>query len=125
MENSPRFSLTANRFDLSTYWGRLKYFVEITDPRTLLYSNETITESKKVLDGFRSTGLVCGSDSDMWKHRRIVETSIHPISGELIPAPFRVSAIAPVNIPIVRACINELKSCCLMINFYSFRYLRC
>ena len=81
---------------------------------------------------FRETGVKTGSDADMWKHKNVVDAVIHPVrcvnflffffliiiiifrfiyifffnSGDILPAPYRMSAIAPVNIPIVWAMIT-------------------
>lgn len=97
----PPFSATKPKYDLSTFTGRLMHFIDITEPSTLFYSDEKVMESKTILEKYKTTGYMCGTDSDMWAHRKLVDAAIHPISGEIIPKPFRVSAIAPVNIPIV------------------------
>ena len=101
MSRDPPFSTTKPKYDLSTFTGRLMHFIDITEPSTLFYSDEKVMESKTILEKYNTTGYMCGTDSDMWSHRKLVDAAIHPISGEIIPKPFRVSAIAPVNIPIV------------------------
>lgn len=98
---APPFSLTANRYDLNTFMGRLLHFINVTDPRTLLYSDNLIDEAKQVLKGYENTGKICQSEEYMWHCRKLVDAAIHPATGDIIPKPFRVSAIAPVNIPIV------------------------
>jgi hypothetical protein len=105
MAGVPPFSLTQNRFDLSTYWGRLQHFVALTDPRTLLYSDTQINEYRGYLNAFKSTGVKTGSDAEMWKYRQVVESAVHPVTEEILFPLVRVSAIAPVNIPIVFAMI--------------------
>jgi hypothetical protein len=99
--NFDKFSIDKPRYDLSTYRGRFIYFLELTDPRFLLYSKKQILDAKTVLDSYRETGLICKSDSYMWLQRRIYESAVHPVTQEIIPPLFRVSAIAPINIPIV------------------------
>jgi hypothetical protein len=99
--NVPEFSLTKSRYDLSTYYGRFLHFVSITDPSTLFYTNEEILNAKDVLDNYKKTGRMCGRDSDMWNYRKIVESAIHPTTKEIIFPLVRISAIAPVNIPII------------------------
>lgn len=76
----PPFSLEKTRYDLSTYFGRLRHFVAMTDPRTLMYSNDTISECRIILEKYKSTGMMCGTSSDMWNYRRIVESAVHPVS---------------------------------------------
>jgi hypothetical protein len=58
-------------------------------------------ECQKILSNCRANALQCGTPQDMAVYKRIVDACVHPATGEIIPAPFRVSAIAPVNIPIV------------------------
>lgn len=91
--------------DLSTFSGRLNYFLETTDPRTLIYSDQEVLEAKKVVDNCKTLGVNCGSPEDMKHFTKIAEAAIHPVTGDIIPRLFRVSAIAPVNIPIVFAMI--------------------
>jgi hypothetical protein len=96
-----------------------------TDPRTLLYSRENILHAKSCLEKFKESNIKTGSDEDMWNYRKIVESSIHPVSGEIIPHPFRVSAIAPVNIPIVWgmiACPPSNTAMTLFLHFINQSY---
>ena len=53
----PPFSLTAPRFDQSTYLGRIRHFQEITDFRTLLTSDEELQSALDLLDKFK-TGVL-------------------------------------------------------------------
>jgi tricarboxylate carrier len=92
--------------DLSTFSGRLSYFLKITDPRTLLYTDAEVLESKRVLDECKRTGVNCGTREEMKKRQLMVDSAIHPVTGEITPRLFRVSAIAPANIPIVFAMIQ-------------------
>ena len=46
----PPFSLTAPEFDLSHFLGRLRFFMKITNPLTLLTQDEEIKQSKRMLD---------------------------------------------------------------------------
>jgi hypothetical protein len=101
----PPFSLTESRYNLSSYWGRLRHFLHLTDPRTLFYSKAEIAQFRSILDAFRAAGIKQGSDEDMWKYRQIVESAVHPFTGEIIFPLVRVSAIAPTNIPLVFAMI--------------------
>lgn len=101
----PPFSIDKPKYDLTSYSGRLYYFMDLTDPRFLFYSNNDVSKAKQVLDGYRATKVICESDSYMWLQRQIYESSVHPVTKEVIFPLFRVSAIAPVNIPIVSAML--------------------
>jgi hypothetical protein len=95
------FSMSKTKYDLTTYYGRLRHFVDVCDASTLFYSTGTVLEAQNIIKKYQETGMKCGSDSDMWGYRKLVDAAVHPVTGEIIPHPFRVSAIAPVNIPIV------------------------
>lgn len=92
----------AEEFDKSTFWNRFQKYLSITDPRTLIYSDEQVLNSQKLL-AQNSSNL---SPQDLALNKNIVDAAIHPVSGEIIPKLFRVSAIAPVNIPLVFAMIT-------------------
>jgi hypothetical protein len=101
----PPFTLDRPRHDMSTFYGRFLHFLDVTNPLSLLNSSETIEEAKSVLKGYRGSGLKCCSDAEMWRYKGIVESAVHPVTQEIIPAPFRVSAIAPINVPLVYAML--------------------
>jgi hypothetical protein len=104
--NEKEFSLSRNKYDLTTYAGRLYHFIDITSPLTLLYSNKDIEEATDVIKNYKKTNVICGSDKEMWKYRGIVDATVHPATEEIIPALFRVSAIAPFNIPLIYAMLQ-------------------
>lgn len=92
--------------DLSTFNGRFLHFLKVTDPRTLLYSKQDVLDAKCAVDVFKDKGIACGEPSDMPHYQRLVNSAIHPVTNEIIPRLFRVSAIAPVNIPLVFAMLS-------------------
>jgi hypothetical protein len=106
MSDDPEFSLTKPRYDMSTFVGRYRHFVNVTDPTTLLSSTRQVEESMEFIKRFKATGDMGGqSHAQMWEHKKVVDAAVHPATNEIIPYPFRVSAIAPVNIPIVWAML--------------------
>eukprot|EP00043_Microstomoeca_roanoka_P008436 m.81211 g.81211 ORF g.81211 m.81211 type:complete len:227 (-) comp14239_c0_seq2:1581-2261(-) len=98
----PPFSLTAaSRFDLSQYSGRVQHFFNITDPRTLFYSNDKILSAKALLDAYKQGTLPPNvNDQILWDARKTCDSSLHPDTGNPIFPLFRFSAFAPANIPI-------------------------
>ena len=100
------FSPKGNRYDLSTFYGRFRHFVDITNPISLLASEKDILEAQKKISTFESTGH-SGDDANekMWEYKRTVDATVHPALGTIVPTPFRVCAIAAVNIPIVYAML--------------------
>lgn len=106
MSGDKDFSLTVPLYDLDTFSGRYMHFIHMTNPLGLLVSDESIRNSQKIISEYKSTGVMKYSSADMWKHKQVVDASVHPSSGDIIPAPFRVSAIAPFNIPMVWAMVT-------------------
>lgn len=47
---APAFSLTTPKYDMSTFWGRFMFFVDVTDPRTLLVSKAELERSKQAIE---------------------------------------------------------------------------
>eukprot|EP01040_Poterioochromonas_malhamensis_P016139 gene16139-18250_t len=86
----------------TTFFDRLKIYLHVTDPRTLIYSDELILEAKKLLD---TNSFSLTADEKRF-NEKLVSAAIHPVTGEVIPKIFRVSAIAPVNIPLVWAMLT-------------------
>ena len=103
----PPFTAEGSRHDLSTYSGRLAHFMAVTSPAALLVSDADVKNSQAVLqqyhDNHRTTTV---DDGTMWRHRQLTDAAVHPATHELIPRLFRVSAIAPVNIPICYAMLT-------------------
>ncbi len=90
--------------DQSTFYSRFLKYVEMTDPRTLIYSDDRVREAQKSLsDSLLRNQL---TPEELKLNEKIVNAAIHPTTGEVIPRPFRVSAIGPANIPIVFAMIQ-------------------
>lgn len=87
-----------NIMDFSGFIERFRHYVNVTDPRTLVYSDEQVLEAKAAVDK--------GQQGEGYEfNKNLVNAAIHPVTGEVIPKLFRVSAIAPVNIPLIWAMI--------------------
>lgn len=92
----PKFSLTESRFDQSTYWGRLKRCLDVTDPRTLFVGEKKLQESIDLLKQFENGSLPQGTtDQKLWQARKIKEAIIHPDTGKKVLMPFRMSGYVP------------------------------
>jgi hypothetical protein len=84
----------------SSFWERFLMYVNVTDPRTLIYSEAKILDAKRLLDTNAPM-----TEEERSFNKNLVSAAIHPATGEVIPKIFRVSAIAPVNIPLVFAML--------------------
>lgn len=106
-ERVPPFSLDREFYDQSSYAGRFRKFVEMVDPRVCLVTEQDIHNSQKLLDDFKLGKAKQASDEELWQARRVVESSVNPGTGEIIPAPLRMAAFVPMNIPLVAGMLNS------------------
>mmetsp|Transcript_78048 Transcript_78048/g.241977 ORF Transcript_78048/g.241977 Transcript_78048/m.241977 type:complete len:313 (+) Transcript_78048:146-1084(+) len=90
------------KYDQATFYGRLMGMYEYIDPRTLLLGTADLKRSQKLLEDFKASGKKPEgvSDAEMWEARKNVEVSIHPVTGEVLFAPGRMSAFVPMNVPL-------------------------
>lgn len=98
----PSFTMDSPKYDQSTFYGRLMGMIEYIDPRGLLLGSEDIKKAQKLLEEFKKTGKIPdgASDASMWEARKIVEVSIHPVTGEELIKVGRMSAFVPMNVPL-------------------------
>lgn len=99
----------ATRYDLNKYWGRVRYFADVTDMRTLFTSKKQLEEAKALIEKYEKGQVQLGVDvamNEIWKAKKICNAMIHPDTGEVIPAPFRFSAFLPANLFIVAGMLT-------------------
>lgn len=103
--------ITKDRYDLTTFKGRLLHFASVTSPLTLLASNAELKGAQELVQAYeakfpanRTTGsyLVPRSEAvKYWKAKQLVDSSVHPDTGEVILLPFRMAAFVPTNLLVV------------------------
>jgi len=98
----PPFTMDSPKFDQSTFYGRLMGMYDIIDPRPLFLSSGDIKKSQDILAQYKADGKKPAgfSDVEMWQHRKNVEVSIHPVTGEVLFPLGRMSAFIPMNVPL-------------------------
>ncbi|KAA1065750.1 hypothetical protein PGT21_009165 [Puccinia graminis f. sp. tritici] len=92
-----------SRFDLDTYYGRLRHFITVTSPLTLFNSTDEIRRAQELLKDYaagRRADLDGSHETQekVWAAKQVVEASLHPDTQEPIPLPFRMSAFVPTNL---------------------------
>uniref|UniRef100_A0A669F5P5 Sidoreflexin n=1 Tax=Oreochromis niloticus TaxID=8128 RepID=A0A669F5P5_ORENI len=83
-------------FQIGSFFGRLRHFVDIIDPSTLFVSEKRLKECIKLLDDYKHGSLPPGVF-----HALCTQAIIHPDTGEKIFMPFRMSGYVPFGTPIV------------------------
>ncbi|CAJ1331405.1 unnamed protein product, partial [Effrenium voratum] len=94
--------MDAPKYDQSTFYGRLMGMYDYIDPRTLLLTSDDLKKSKDMLEQFKSSGKKPEgvTDAEMWAHRKNIEVSIHPVTGDELLKVGRMSAFVPMNVPL-------------------------
>ncbi|KAN0060021.1 Sideroflexin FSF1 [Thecaphora frezii] len=103
--------ITKDRYDLSTFSGRLRHFATVTSPLTLLATQAELKAARDVVqsyesrfprDRLRGSYVVPRTEAERyWKAKQLVDSSVHPDTGEVVPLPFRMSAFVPTNLLVV------------------------
>ncbi|KAI8149437.1 putative mitochondrial transport protein fsf1 [Fennellomyces sp. T-0311] len=98
--------LSKPRYPQSTYWGRLRHFIDVTDPRTLFVSRQQLEVAKNLLGQYKQDPKMQVDPERLWKAKKVVDSTIHPDTGEPIFLPFRMSAFVPVNLVLVAGMLT-------------------
>ena len=99
-EGFPKYGSVKSLYG-NTYWGRLSRSYRIYHPLNLIYSDAQLMEMKKELDTYIKTGVTTKTNKELWDMHYILESNLHPETGQPISKLFRWSAYCPVNIPII------------------------
>ncbi|XP_014855807.1 PREDICTED: sideroflexin-5-like isoform X2 [Poecilia mexicana] len=68
----PAFQLGRPRYDQSSFFGRLRHFVDIIDPSTLFVSEKKLKECIQLLDDYKHDTLPPGVSADqLWEAQKI------------------------------------------------------
>jgi tricarboxylate carrier len=100
----PKFHPSTQRFDQTDFSGRFSKMLLACDPRLLFYTEDQVRSSKAMVENYKDYE---GMDRALWEARRIVDSALHPDTGDTIPRPFRMSGYVPYNGPI---CVAILAS---------------
>ncbi|KAI9166592.1 Sideroflexin fsf1 [Paramyrothecium foliicola] len=89
--------LPASQYDLKTYWGRVQHALGLTDPSTLFAGTTGLEHAKRLVTDFK-TGKVENMNPELWKAKKIVDSTLHPDTGEPVFLPFRMSSFVLSNL---------------------------
>ncbi|MCJ1429358.1 hypothetical protein MMC29_007271 [Sticta canariensis] len=103
--------LPASRYDLSTYWGRVKQSAEISDPRTLFVSTAGLENAKRLVSSYKQ-GHVQSMTPELWQAKRVVDSTLHPAflapidTGKAVFLPFRMSCFVLSNLVVTAGMLT-------------------
>lgn len=105
----PGFQLGKPRYDQTTFFGRFRHFMDISDPRCLapgLFFGMPLERSKELMQQYKTNTLPKETSADtMWQAKKVFDSAIHPDTGDVIPQPFRMSGFAVYGTPIIVAML--------------------
>ncbi|QPG73139.1 Putative alpha-isopropylmalate carrier [Brettanomyces nanus] len=97
--------LPESRYDLSTYTGRVKHCAEISDPTLLLSSKTDIQKSRQLIWDYKN-GVIPRMTSELWRAKKILDSSVHPDTGETVFFPFRMSCCVLSNLVVTAGMLT-------------------
>ncbi|NXJ11541.1 SFXN2 protein, partial [Odontophorus gujanensis] len=90
------FDIDAPRWDQSTFMGRLRHFLNVTDPRTVLVSERELDRAQAVVAGCRAGMVPPGSSREQLLYaKKLYDSAFHPDSGEKMNLIGRMSFQVP------------------------------
>ncbi|KAJ1471588.1 Tricarboxylate/iron carrier [Baffinella frigidus] len=117
----PKYESDATRYDMKTWAGRTQHFIAVTNPTYLFASTANIQGAKDLLERARTGKTEAGTtDKELWAARTLTDAVLHPDTKEIMPAPFRVCAFVPANIPI---CMGMLMTPPTMANVLFWQWM--
>ncbi|KAL0097651.1 Tricarboxylate/iron carrier [Phycomyces blakesleeanus] len=93
--------LSKPRYPQSTYWGRVRHFINVTDPRTLFVTKSQLEGAKHLLTDYQTNPSPNADPEALWKAKKIIDSTLHPDTGKPIFLPFRMSCFVPTNMILV------------------------
>ncbi|KAH6636063.1 Tricarboxylate/iron carrier [Chaetomium tenue] len=98
-------ALPDSQYDLSTYWGRVRHTMGITDPSTLLVGSAGLEQAKNALIAYKQ-GHVNSMTPELWRAKKIVDSTLHPDTGEAVFLPFRMSCFVLSNLVVTAGMLT-------------------
>jgi tricarboxylate carrier len=105
----PKFTVDKSLYELTYgegFSGRFFQMLDVIDPRMLLTPESEIQKAKQMVAEFKE-GKSTASDAELWAARKTVDVCVHPVTGDTLFPPGRMSAFVPMNVPI---CVGMLSA---------------
>ncbi|CEP24664.1 FSF1 [Cyberlindnera jadinii] len=97
--------LPESRYDLSTYMGRVYHCAEISDPTMLFTTSKQLEDAKNLISDYRN-GRVTEVSEQFWTAKKILDSTVHPDTGETVVLPFRMSSCVLSNLVVTAGMLT-------------------
>jgi len=95
-------NLEKSRYDQSSYTGRIRHFLDVIDPFTLLTTDTQLQSSLQLIEKYKTNpqdpSLKGVSEEELWSAKKQSDAIIHPDSKEKVFILGRMSAFVPCNL---------------------------
>ncbi|RCK63301.1 putative mitochondrial transport protein FSF1 [Candida viswanathii] len=98
-------NLPHSKYDLTTYWGRVKHCAEISDPTMLLNTSGDIERAKRMVWDYKN-GVTSKMTPELWRAKKILDSTLHPDTGETVFLPFRMSSCVLSNLVVTAGMLT-------------------
>ncbi|GMM58604.1 Fsf1 protein [Maudiozyma humilis] len=97
--------LPESRYDLSTYWGRIRHCAEISDPSMLLTTEADLAAARQVILAYRNHKIETPTPQ-FWRAKKELDSTVHPDTGETVLLPFRMSCCVLSNLVVTAGMLT-------------------
>ncbi|KAL4779033.1 Tricarboxylate/iron carrier [Aspergillus varians] len=97
--------LPSSQHDLSTYWGRVRHAADISDPRMLLVSAAGLEQAKRHIASYKQNEIAT-MNGELWRAKKVVDSTLHPDTGEAVFLPFRMSCYVLSNLVVTAGMLT-------------------
>lgn len=111
LNNNPnqRIDLSKPRYDQSTYLGRVRHFLDVIDPVTLLTTQSQLNNALSLIDKYNNNDSSVSNVpvDELYAAKKLKDSMVHPDTGDVIPAIGRMSAFVPANLLLTYGMLNS------------------
>eukprot|EP01096_Ripella_sp_DP13-Kostka_P013284 TRINITY_DN5754_c0_g1_i1.p1 TRINITY_DN5754_c0_g1~~TRINITY_DN5754_c0_g1_i1.p1 ORF type:complete len:354 (-),score=142.19 TRINITY_DN5754_c0_g1_i1:133-1116(-) len=95
----PRIDLSKSRYSQEHWTGRFRHFLDVTDFRTCLTSDEALARATRLIEDYQNSRPISPppTEEQLWRAKKLRDAMVHPDTGEKIFLPFRLSFFTPMN----------------------------
>ncbi|CAK9436112.1 uncharacterized protein LODBEIA_P06700 [Lodderomyces beijingensis] len=97
--------LPQSKYDLNSYWGRVKHCAQISDPAMLLNTKKDIETAKRQVWDYKN-GVTSSMTPELWRAKRVLDSTLHPDTGETVFLPFRMSSCVLSNLVVTAGMLT-------------------
>lgn len=97
--------LPDSNYDLSTFMGRVRHCMDLSDPTMLLSTSKDIERAKALVWDYKN-GVIPAMTPELWRAKKVLDSSIHPDTGETVFLPFRMSCCVLSNLVVTAGMLT-------------------